>query len=326
LRKKLFYDKDTLKKCRECDVNFKLSQKGWFVEVAECNLGPRKRASRALRKAARKFLPQPLSSLFAKVYRTLDTAALTIKNRPHTASAACMPSTIYQLDVPFAVDREKSWTPVPVFQGKTQAASMLSCHVSALAAGCSPHPPHEHREEEILLLLSGELDIIVRDEHDAKKTNRLRIQPRQLLYYPRGFAHTLQAAGSVPANYLMLKWHNKKTKRTSALSCGLFDVRASTTDTRVAEGTRRRLVFEGRTGYLKKLHCHVSTLEPLAGYEPHEDPYDVIIIVLDGEVETLRRRAAAHSVIYYAAGEPHGLRNPSETCPAHYAVFELHHT
>ena len=52
------------------------------------------------------------------------------------------------------------------------------------------------------------------------------------------------------------------------------------------------------------------------------DAYDVGIIVLEGEVETLGERVS-QGVIFYRAGEPHGIRNPSQSM-AKYIVFEFH--
>ena len=46
-------------------------------------------------------------------------------------------------------------------------------------------------------------------------------------------------------------------------------------------------------------------------------------MVLEGEIETLGERVGAHSVIFYPAGEPHGMRNPGEAV-AKYVVFEFH--
>jgi len=325
LRKKLFYDKDTLPKCRECDINFKLSRSGWFVEVGDLHVSARTRFSRALRRRAGKTLPAPASRLFNGLYRTLDAAAIDLKKRL-SAPARSLSSAIFPLRLPLPADYEKGWCPCPLFSGTAKASATFGCHVSALVPECSPHPPHAHPEEELLLLLSGALDLIVPEERDPQKTRRLPIAPQHALFYPAGSVHTLQATGPEPANYLMLKWQNKKQKKCPPLTVGPFDLRARASDPLVQEGMRRRLVFEGRTAYLKKLHCHVSTLAPQAGYAPHADPYDVIIVVLEGRIETLGRTASAHAVIFYAAGEPHGIRNPSATAPAHYAVFELHRT
>ena len=86
---------------------------------------------------------------------------------------------------------------------------------------------------------------------------------------------------------------------------------------------RTQLVFEGATGQLRKLQCHFSTLGPGAGYAAHRDPYDVAILVLEGEVETLGRRVGASSVVFYPGGSLHGMKNPG-TSEARYAVFEFH--
>jgi quercetin dioxygenase-like cupin family protein len=84
-----------------------------------------------------------------------------------------------------------------------------------------------------------------------------------------------------------------------------------------------RVVFEDPTAYLGKLHAHVTDLQPGAGYPAHEDKYDVAILVFSGTVETLGKRVGPGGSIYYAAGEPHGMRNAGDQ-PARYLVFEFH--
>ena len=81
-------------------------------------------------------------------------------------------------------------------------------------------------------------------------------------------------------------------------------------------------LFKLATPSLSRFASHVTVLQPGAGYEPHADPYDVAILLLEGEVETLDRRVGAPTFIYYGAGELHGLRNVG-TSPARYLVFEL---
>jgi radical SAM protein with 4Fe4S-binding SPASM domain len=326
LRRKLFYDKDTLPKCRECDVNFKLSAAGWFVEVTDCTISLKKRLFITARETARKVLPSKVFSLLSAGYRQADTAAVALKQRLSASSRRNLPlhSQIHALQLPLATDPAKGWRPYPFFFGSTPSIPMLGAHASALVPDFSPHPPHVHPEEELLLLLSGELELIVPDKKNSQKTTLVCVKPMQGLYYPAGFAHTIKTISAEPANYLMLKWHNKFRDDSSALSFSSFNFSASMTDATIQEGFCSHLIFEGPTAYLKKLHCHVTTLAPQAGYAPHTDPYDVILVILEGEVETLGQHAGAHSVIFYAAGEPHGMRNPSHTTAACYVVFEFH--
>ena len=91
----------------------------------------------------------------------------------------------------------------------------------------------------------------------------------------------------------------------------------------VRHGRPAGLLFEAPTGYLGKLHSHVTVLEPGDGYPPHTDAYDVAIVVLAGEVETIGARAEPYDVIYYAAGEAHGMQNVGDVA-ARYVVFEFH--
>ena len=53
------------------------------------------------------------------------------------------------------------------------------------------------------------------------------------------------------------------------------------------------------------------------------DNYDVVIIVLEGKIETIDQQAEPYDVIFYSAGEPHGIYN-SGTTSSRYLVFEFH--
>jgi len=232
-------------------------------------------------------------------------------------------SRVYPLRIPLQPDEEKGWKPYPIFRGSTADMQSLSCHVSVLTHEHCPHSPHRHKEEELLLLLAGEVDLILPDEQAPKRDQHKRLKPGQFVYYPAHFAHTLQTVSEDPANYLMFKWHTDSMETDSPLAFGHFDMFDPAVDSEVEDGFCPRLVFEGPTACLRKLHCHTSTLTPRAGYDPHIDAYDVAIIVLEGEVETLGERVGPHSVIFYAAGEPHGMRNPGDAV-AKYVVFEFH--
>jgi quercetin dioxygenase-like cupin family protein len=242
-----------------------------------------------------------------------------VKSAPKLASRLC------PLHIPLAPDEENGWKPYNIFSGSTTNLQSLTCHVSVLVKGHCPHPPHTHREEEILLLLTGEVDLIIAQERVSKDGRGKRLKPGQFVYYPAQFAHTLRTVSKEPANYLMLKWRGAPRKHNSTLAFGHFDTFDAQEGTDVKDGFCPQRIFQGPTDYLKRLHCHTSTLAPGAGYDPHIDSHDVVIIVLEGEVETLGERMKPHSVIFYAAGEPHGMFNPDQAT-AKYLVFEFHGT
>lgn len=230
---------------------------------------------------------------------------------------------VYPLQLPLEPDKIEGWKPYFLFNGSTPELSSLSCHVSVLKPGHCPHPPHTHEEEELLLVLKGEVDVTLPDAQGADTNPQRRLRAGQFVYYPLNFAHTLRTVSDEPANYLMFKWHNDSKDVGSHLTFGQFDIFERPNESAVETGFSAHLMFEGSTPYLRKLHCHTSTLTPSAGYAPHIDAHDVGIIVLEGEVEILGERVGPHSVIFCPAGQPHGIRNPGEVV-AKYIVFEFH--
>jgi quercetin dioxygenase-like cupin family protein len=215
-------------------------------------------------------------------------------------------SRIHPLRLPLDLDEQTGWKPYAAFKGSTADLAVLSCHTSVLLTDRSPHPPHTHAEEELLLLLAGEAEL------DLPERGPMPLAPGEFVYYPTGFAHTLRTTSAEPATYLMLKWRGEATPSEDNLPFGRFET--------VGES---RVLIDGPTRYLRKLQSHVTVLQPGDGYEPHADSYDVAIVMLEGEVETIGGRAVPNDVIFYRAGEPHGMRNVGAG-PARYVVFEFH--
>jgi mannose-6-phosphate isomerase-like protein (cupin superfamily) len=240
------------------------------------------------------------------------------------AAPAQLASRIHAIDVPLKPAGERPWTPYPIFRGATAGVRSWSCHASVLAPQHSPHPPHRHAEEEVLMVLDGEVELELPDAGWARGDERLRLTRGQFVYYPPHFPHTLRTVGNERATYLMFKWLDAGRGRGSTLAFGRFDASAhgAQGEARHPWGVRQKM-FAGPTANLDAFKCHVSSMPPGGSYEPHADAYDVAIVTLDGEVETLGQRVPANSVVFYPAGELHGMRNPADVA-ARYVVFEFH--
>jgi mannose-6-phosphate isomerase-like protein (cupin superfamily) len=224
--------------------------------------------------------------------------------------------------MPLDEDPTGKWRPFHQFGGCTFSAELMTCHISVLSAGQTPHPPHAHVEEEILIPLDGEAEITVARDADGKASNVRTLRPGSLVYYPPFRHHTISNGGIAPITYLMFKWRGAPLA-TEAPQEPQFYHFGGFGGQQHGKPFRPVPVFEHPTNYLTKLHCHVTDLQPGAGYPPHKDDYDVAILVLDGEVETLGRTIGPHGVVFYPANEPHGIRNPRAR-PARYLVFEFH--
>lgn len=239
---------------------------------------------------------------------------------PAATGRAMVVTAIHRFDLPLATaERFQSF---PAFRGPTRTFGDMACHASVLPPGQTPHLPHAHVEEEVLVPLHGQVDLVIADAPHDPAPRVHRVGPGSFVYYPAGQHHTITNSGDATVGYLMLKWHASRSSGLTPIgtTIGHFGECAAPAGS-PAFWTQR--VFDGPTAWLRKLHAHLTVLQPGGGYEAHVDAYDVAIVLLEGSVETLGQSVEPISVIYYAAGEPHGMCNPGEL-PARYLVFEFH--
>jgi mannose-6-phosphate isomerase-like protein (cupin superfamily) len=214
----------------------------------------------------------------------------------------------------------------PAFHGPTATLAGMSCHASVLAGGGhSPHPPHAHRDEELLIPLTGEVELVIADSPTDPSPRVERLTPDGFVYYPAGQHHTIRNTAAGAVGYLMFKWQASASSgpNTEPLLTTRICRYGDLVDSTPSASFHTQRVVEGPTTYLRRLHAHVTTLQPGGGYAPHVDGYDVAIVTLSGTLETLGQSVGPGSVIYYAAGESHGMRNVG-TGAARYLVFEFH--
>jgi quercetin dioxygenase-like cupin family protein len=247
---------------------------------------------------------------------------------PIQEGASMLTSCIRSLDLPLAEDAATRWGYYPLFQGATPNLGEMESHVSVLSAGHMPHPPHAHDEEELLIILDGEADLLLADGPSAEGARAERVAPGSFAYYPAGQHHTLRNPGPSPVSYLMFKWRAGNAQAQQGATPTLRPLGATVFrygdcfDARASAGFAARTIFEQPTSWLGRLHCHATRLEPGASYAPHADAHDIAIYTLSGRLETLGQEVGPHSVIYYAGGEVHGMRNIGDE-PARYIVFEF---
>jgi mannose-6-phosphate isomerase-like protein (cupin superfamily) len=224
-------------------------------------------------------------------------------------------------------DRERvpdaeGWKPYPILRGRTANLSLMQSHASVLSPGCSPHPPHCHVEEELLVVLDGEAEIVIADSAEDPAPRVETMRTGDFAYYPAYQYHTIRNASGAPVKYQMFRWQGilrgTWERMKTAIHRSHFDG-----PSQAADQMRMGLIFEAPTAFLRKLHAHVTTMPAGAGYPAHEDEHDVAIMVFGGTVEADGFPLAPGESVYHPAGVHHGLRNTSSQ-PASYLVFEFH--
>ena len=242
---------------------------------------------------------------------------------PAETNLPALRSSIRRLDTPLAEPPGGGWKPYPLFRGPTPALDFMSCHAAVLSAGHSPHQPHSHPDEELLIMLDGEAELLIADRPDSSEAQVVAVKAGDFAYYPPRQHHTIRNSSSLPVTYMMFRW-----RRAGGAAA---DKRLKTTVFRSpppveavpGRGFATRSVLDAPTRWLRKLHCHASRLEVGAGYAPHADPYDLAILVKSGRIRTLRQEVGPGGLVYCPAGEMHGMRNVGDE-PAQYLVFEFH--
>lgn len=232
-------------------------------------------------------------------------------------------STIRSLDHGPQADPARNWQPFNLFRGRSGALDMMACHAAMLRPGFTPHPPHAHQDEELFIILDGEADLLIADRAEVDGARAIRVKAGDFAYYPAFQHHTIRNPTDRPVHYLMFRWNRAEAEAPSGRLKAIVVHDPPSAETKPGKGFAVRTIFEGRTQWLRKFHCHTSRLEAGAGYAPHADAYDVAILVQSGRVRTLEREAGPGDLIYYPAGEVHDMRNTSDE-PAHYLVFEFH--
>jgi mannose-6-phosphate isomerase-like protein (cupin superfamily) len=86
-----------------------------------------------------------------------------------------------------------------VFDAPTPALADLECHITTLNPGESPHPPHHHPEEELMIIKHGTLAALQGD-----KTNI--VTDGGIIFEASNEFHGLTNVGTDQATYFVIKF------------------------------------------------------------------------------------------------------------------------
>jgi mannose-6-phosphate isomerase-like protein (cupin superfamily) len=87
--------------------------------------------------------------------------------------------------------------------GDTPASTKFVTGRFVLEAGKSPHAPHTHAEEEVMIIESGHGEILC----DGKTT---KIGPGSVMYTTPNVSHGITNTGSEPIVFYYVKWESRR--------------------------------------------------------------------------------------------------------------------
>ncbi|MBF0613463.1 MAG: cupin domain-containing protein [Magnetococcales bacterium] len=189
---------------------------------------------------------------------------------------------------------------------------VLSVYHSTLEPGAFPHSPHVHEEEEIIVLLSGQLVVWVGE-------GQTLIGPGSFFYHPPGERHTIQGAGDQSSHFIVLKWQCQPPDHEQ-YKLETF-IHQATTDSFLDSPLRVLHTHHLRNDIL--LRAVLVSFDKNGGYPLHKHEHDVVLILLSGCLHDITHNTPAPAVIYYPAGVPHCHRSDMAEGVT-FLAFEFH--
>jgi mannose-6-phosphate isomerase-like protein (cupin superfamily) len=92
------------------------------------------------------------------------------------------------------------------FESPTATLDMLECHVTTLNPGAASHPPHQHPEEELVIIREGTVESLVNGEWK-------RVGPGSVIFNACNVVHALRNVGTTPAVYHVIMWRSATTPK-----------------------------------------------------------------------------------------------------------------
>ena len=91
-----------------------------------------------------------------------------------------------------------------VFSARTATLENLEVHVTTLNPGQSPHPPHRHPNEELIILRQGTMEVLSNGELK-------RVGPGSVVFNGSNQLHGLKNVGADPAVYHVVNFKTAAT-------------------------------------------------------------------------------------------------------------------
>jgi len=95
------------------------------------------------------------------------------------------------------------------FKAPTATLDQLEVHVTTLNPGERPHPPHQHPNEEMLVLKEGSLEALVNGEWK-------KVGPGSVVFFASNQLHGVRNPGDAPATYHVINCSTPATPREKA--------------------------------------------------------------------------------------------------------------
>ena len=126
-------------------------------------------------------------------------ATLTAVSALH-ARAEILSSSIFDWNS-FTAQPNKTGAVRKVVQAPTATLDELEIHITTLNPGETPHAPHKHPDEELIVIKEGTVESLVNGQ-------LRRVGPGSIVFQAANQMHSIRNVGDTPATYHVIKWNS----------------------------------------------------------------------------------------------------------------------
>jgi quercetin dioxygenase-like cupin family protein len=91
-----------------------------------------------------------------------------------------------------------------IVRAPTPTLDELEMHITTLNPGQTSHPPHQHANEEILIIREGTVEALVHGEWK-------RLGPGSIIFQASNELHGIKNVGDTPTTYHVINWKSPGT-------------------------------------------------------------------------------------------------------------------
>ena len=92
------------------------------------------------------------------------------------------------------------------YDTRTETLEQLEVHVTTLNPGITSHVPHQHPNEEMIIVKEGVVEELVNGEFK-------KLGPGSIIFQAPNQLHTIRNARDTPATYFAIKWFQLRRQR-----------------------------------------------------------------------------------------------------------------
>ncbi|GAB3507803.1 cupin domain-containing protein [Emticicia fontis] len=217
------------------------------------------------------------------------------------------------------VTKKENMEQRPLVEGNSVAFKHIKIHATTVYPHQSPHPGHQHEEEEMIIVKEGELTVTIAGKKQTLGTGSVAL-------INSGEEHGFENKGNTNATYYVMRYESREPKNVERgkQAGGSFMINWKDVAFQAHDKGGIRKFFDKPTSMANRFEMHVTTLkEGMESHPPHTHKAAEILLPIDNIAEEHIAgtwiKADIGDIIFLESNVPHAIRNISKGTVTYFA-------